>query len=62
MYFFVSFSLLLTVPLGGQMLSTFGTRALAGLYVGIVLAGGVCFLLARQVLYGKRGFDLKAKI
>lgn len=62
MYFFVSFSLLLTVPLGGQMLSTFGTRALASLYVGIVLAGGVCFLLARQILYGKRGFDLKAKI
>ncbi|KAJ0119645.1 transporter MCH4 [Diaporthe amygdali] len=62
MYFFVSFSLLLTVPLGGQMLSTFGTRALAGLYVGIVLAGGVCFLSARQLIYGKRGFGLKAKI
>ncbi|KAL1881274.1 hypothetical protein Daus18300_001126 [Diaporthe australafricana] len=62
MYFFVSFSLLLTVPLGGQMLSTFGTQALAGLYVGIVLAGGVCFLIARQLLHGTRRFDLKAKI
>lgn len=61
MYFFVSFSLLLAVPLGGQMLETLGTRALAGMYVGVVLAGGVCFLAARQLLYGKK-LAIRAKI
>ncbi|ROW01303.1 hypothetical protein VMCG_05981 [Cytospora schulzeri] len=62
MYFFVSFSLLLAVPMGGQMLSTFGTRALAELYVGIVLLGGVCFMIARQLLHGKKGLVIRAKL
>ncbi|KAI1074257.1 riboflavin transporter MCH5 [Whalleya microplaca] len=62
MYFFVSFSLLLASPLGGQMLQTFGTQALACLYVAVVVAGGICFLLARQLLHGKKGFVIKARI
>ncbi|PQE16643.1 major facilitator superfamily transporter protein [Rutstroemia sp. NJR-2017a BBW] len=59
MYFFVSFSLLLASPLGGKMLQTFGTQALAGLYVGLVVVGGVCFLLARQLLYRKKSLALR---
>lgn len=62
MYGFVSFSLLIASPLGGQMLQTFGTRALACLYVGIVVAGGISFFLARQVLTRKQGLVMKAKI
>ncbi|KAK2040903.1 monocarboxylate transporter [Colletotrichum somersetense] len=62
MYFFVSFSLLLATPLGGEMLQTFGTRALACLYMSLVLAGGIAFLLARQMLYGRRGLGIREKI
>ncbi|KAK2015700.1 MFS general substrate transporter [Colletotrichum eremochloae] len=62
MYFFVSFSLLLASPLGGEMLETFGTRALACLYMSVVVAGGIAFLLARQLLYGKRGLGIREKI
>ncbi|KUI53623.1 putative transporter MCH4 [Cytospora mali] len=62
MYFFVSFLILLAVPMGGQMLSSFGTRALAELYVGIVIVGGIAFLIARQLLHGKKGLDIRAKI
>lgn len=66
MYFFVSFALLLASPLGGQLLQSFGTQALAGLYVAVVMAGGLCFLVARQLLYGKlygqRGLKLKGKV
>lgn len=66
MYFFVSFSLLLASPLGGQMLQTFGTQALAGLYVAVVMVGGICFLLARQLLYGKlygkKSFKIKGRV
>ncbi|KUI69371.1 putative transporter MCH4 [Cytospora mali] len=62
MYFFVSFLILLAVPMGGQMLSSFGTRALAELYVGIVIAGGIAFLIARQLLHGKKGLEIRAKI
>jgi hypothetical protein len=58
MYFFVSFSLLLASPLGGKMLQRFGTQALAALYVGLVVVGGVCFLLARQLLYRKKSLAL----
>ncbi|KAM3081030.1 hypothetical protein ACMFMF_002945 [Clarireedia jacksonii] len=59
MYFFVSFSLLLASPLGGKMIQTFGTQALAGLYVGVVVLGGVCFFLARQLLYRKKDLALR---
>ncbi|KAI1495755.1 riboflavin transporter MCH5 [Biscogniauxia marginata] len=62
MYFFVSFALLLASPLGGQMLQTFGTQALACLYVAVVVLGGVCFFLARQLLFGLRSFRLKVII
>ncbi|KAH6654970.1 riboflavin transporter MCH5 [Truncatella angustata] len=66
MYFFVSFTLLLASPLGGQMLQTFGTQALAGLYVAVVMVGGICFLFARQLLYGKmygkKGFKIKGRV
>jgi hypothetical protein len=41
------------------MLQTFGTQALAGLYVGVVVLGGVCFLLARQLLYRKKNLALR---
>jgi hypothetical protein len=62
MYFFASFSLLLASPLGGQMLQTFGPQALACLYVGLVMTGGICFLLARQILHGTTRFVIRAKI
>ncbi|KAJ9137034.1 Major facilitator superfamily transporter protein [Pleurostoma richardsiae] len=61
MYFFVSFSLLMALPLGGQMLETLGTRALAGLYLGVVFLGAICFLAARQFLLGQT-HSVKAKI
>jgi hypothetical protein len=63
MYFFAGFSLLLASPLGGQMLQSFGTQALASLYVGVVMLGGISFFLARQLLSRKSGLPtLKAKI
>ena len=52
MYSVVSFSLLITVPSGGEMLETLGTRALSILYLVIVLVGGVAFLAARILLLG----------
>jgi hypothetical protein len=62
MYFFVSFSLLMASPLGGQMLQTFGTQGLACLYVAMVACGGVCFLFARQLLGGIRSFQVMVKV
>lgn len=62
MYFFVSFSLFVATPLGGQLLETFGTTALAGLYVAVVAVGGIFFFSARQCIYRKHGLKAWAKI
>ncbi|TID04978.1 putative transporter MCH4 [Colletotrichum higginsianum] len=50
MNFIVSFSLLVTVPIGGQMLESMGGTALSGFYLAIVFLGGVCFFAARALL------------
>ncbi|TEA14925.1 Riboflavin transporter MCH5 [Colletotrichum sidae] len=53
MNFLVSFALLITVPIGGQMLETMGGTALSGFYVAIVFLGGVCYFAARSLLVGE---------
>ncbi|GKT54674.1 major facilitator superfamily transporter [Colletotrichum tofieldiae] len=50
MNFFVSFSLLVTVPIGGQMLESMGGTALSGFYLAVLFLGGVCFFAARALL------------
>ncbi|KZL81375.1 mfs monocarboxylate [Colletotrichum incanum] len=50
MNFFVSFSLLVTVPIGGQMLESMGGTALSGFYLAVIFLGGVCFFAARALL------------
>ncbi|KAL0936108.1 MFS monocarboxylate [Colletotrichum truncatum] len=52
MNFVVSFSLLITVPIGGQMLESMGGTALSGFYVAIVFLGGVSYFAARSLLVG----------
>lgn len=61
MNFVISFSLLLTMPIGGQMLESLGSTALSGLYLGVVLMGGLLVLAARSVILGK-WFDCTSKI
>ncbi|OLN88288.1 putative transporter MCH4-like protein 1 [Colletotrichum chlorophyti] len=61
MNFVVSFSLLITVPIGGQMLESMGGTALSGFYLAIVFLGGVCFFAARSLLVG-RWLVLRTKI
>ncbi|CAH0024803.1 unnamed protein product [Clonostachys rhizophaga] len=48
--FTVSFALLITVPIGGQMLQTLGAQALAGLYVGILCIAAAVLYTARSIL------------
>ncbi|TQN63746.1 Aspyridones efflux protein apdF [Colletotrichum shisoi] len=50
MNFVVSFSLLVTAPIGGQMLESMGGTALSGFYLAVVFLGGVCFFAARALL------------
>ncbi|KAI3531279.1 major facilitator superfamily transporter [Colletotrichum paranaense] len=52
MNFVVSFSLLVTVPIGGQMLESMGGTALSGFYLAILFLGGVCYFAARSLLLG----------
>ncbi|KAK1486758.1 riboflavin transporter MCH5 [Colletotrichum tamarilloi] len=52
MNFVISFSLLLTVPIGGQMLQTLGPTALSGLYLAVVFAGGLLVYAGRSVVVG----------
>lgn len=48
--FIVSFALLITIPVGSQMLDAFGVSALGGLYIGMLgLAGGAIWV-ARVLL------------
>ena len=51
--FFVSFSVLLAVPISGLMLDRVGTQALAALFTGVVFLGGVCYVAARALMVGK---------
>ncbi|KAK1978113.1 major facilitator superfamily transporter [Colletotrichum cereale] len=54
MNFFVSFSLLVTVPVGGQILESMGGTALSGFYLVIIFLGGGCFFAARTLLLDGR--------
>ena len=50
MHFVSGFSLLITVPLGGQMLETLGGTAISGLYVGcLALSAGGLFIMRAQL-------------
>ncbi|KAJ3532443.1 hypothetical protein NM208_g8432 [Fusarium decemcellulare] len=51
--FFVSFSVLLAIPLSGLLLDNMGTQALAGLLTAVVFLGGVCYVAARALMVGK---------
>ncbi|KAJ4159670.1 hypothetical protein NW765_013659 [Fusarium oxysporum] len=48
--FTVSFALLITVPIGGQMLQTLGGQALAGLYVGVLCIAAFGIYITRSLL------------
>ncbi|KAM0324412.1 hypothetical protein ACHAQA_008194 [Verticillium albo-atrum] len=61
MNFVVSFAVLITVPIGGQLLETMGSTPLAGLYMAIITLGGVGLFAARALIVGS-WFDLRAKI
>ncbi|KAJ0159433.1 putative transporter MCH4 [Colletotrichum tanaceti] len=50
MNFVASFSLLVTVPIGGQTLESMGGTALSGFYLAIAFLGGVSFFAARALL------------
>ncbi|KAK1676232.1 riboflavin transporter MCH5 [Colletotrichum godetiae] len=52
MNFVISFSLLLTMPIGGQMLESLGSTALSGLYLAVVFAGGTLVYVGRSVVVG----------
>ncbi|KAF6825982.1 MFS monocarboxylate [Colletotrichum musicola] len=52
MNFVVSFSLLITVPIGGQMIESMGGIALSGFYVAMIFLGGVSYFAARSLLVG----------
>ncbi|KAI8230750.1 MFS monocarboxylate [Colletotrichum sp. SAR 10_99] len=52
MNFVVSFSLLITVPIGGQMLESMGGTALSGFYVAVLFLGGVSYFAGRSLLVG----------
>ncbi|KAM0277224.1 hypothetical protein ACHAQH_005945 [Verticillium albo-atrum] len=61
MNFVVSFAVLITVPIGGQLLESMGSTPLAGLYMAIITLGGAGLFAARALLVGS-WFDLRAKI
>ncbi|KAG7149476.1 Riboflavin transporter MCH5 like protein [Verticillium longisporum] len=61
MNFVVSFAVLITVPIGGQLLESMGSTPLAGLYMAIVTLGGAGLFAARALLVGF-WFDMRAKI
>ncbi|KAM5365299.1 hypothetical protein ACJZ2D_011082 [Fusarium nematophilum] len=61
MHFVVSFSQLISVPIGGQMLDSLGVTALAGLYLAMVCLGGVSAFASRSLLLGT-WFTLEAMI
>ncbi|KAL0932437.1 riboflavin transporter MCH5 [Colletotrichum truncatum] len=50
MNFVISFALLLTMPVSGQMLESLGSTALSGLYLGVVFLGGILIFAARSTL------------
>ncbi|KAF4911940.1 Riboflavin transporter MCH5 [Colletotrichum fructicola] len=61
MNFTVSFALLITVPIGGQILESIGGMALAGLYVGVLCMAGGCILASRSLLV-QSWLDYKVRI
>ncbi|KAK1965013.1 major facilitator superfamily transporter [Colletotrichum sublineola] len=54
MNFLVSFSLLVTVPVGGEMLESMGGTALSGFYLAVLFLGGSCFFAARTLMLDGR--------
>ncbi|KAF6808285.1 riboflavin transporter MCH5 [Colletotrichum sojae] len=61
MNFVISFALLLTMPIGGQMLESLGSTALSGLYLAVVFVGGALVYAARSVMLGN-WLDFKTAI
>ncbi|KAF6836700.1 riboflavin transporter MCH5 [Colletotrichum plurivorum] len=61
MNFVISFALLLTMPIGGQMLESLGSTALSGLYLAVVFIGGALVYAARSVMLGN-WLDFKTAI
>ncbi|KAF4838967.1 Aspyridones efflux protein apdF [Colletotrichum tropicale] len=61
MNFVISFSLLLTMPISGQMLDSLGSNALSGLYLVVVFIGGLLVFTARSTLVGS-WFNFVSKI
>lgn len=61
MNFVNSFGLLITVPIGGQMLDSMGGMALSGLYVAVLILGGVSLFAARALILGT-WFGFREKI
>lgn len=59
--FFISFSLLISIPASGTMVERMGTQALSGLLTGILALGLCCLIAARAFLIGE-WFALKTKI
>lgn len=53
MNFFISFALLLAIPVSGIMIENMGAQALAGLLIAIIFLGGGCFFAARALLIGE---------
>lgn len=61
MNFVISFSLLLTMPISGQMLDSLGSTALSGLHLVVVFIGGLLVFTARSTLVGS-WFNFASKI
>ncbi|KAE8383452.1 major facilitator superfamily domain-containing protein [Aspergillus bertholletiae] len=59
--FIVSFSVLLSIPLGGIMLDSLGVQALAGLLGAVMFTGGICVGIARGKIAGNL-FSIKLKV
>ncbi|KAM0545453.1 hypothetical protein ACHAO7_008216 [Fusarium culmorum] len=59
--FFISFSLLVSIPASGTMVERMGTQALSGLLTGILALGLGCLVAARAFLIGE-WFAIKTKI
>ncbi|KAH6970262.1 major facilitator superfamily domain-containing protein [Fusarium avenaceum] len=59
--FFISFSLLVSIPASGSMAQKMGTQALSGLLTGILALALCCLIAARAFLIGE-WFAIKTKI
>lgn len=58
--FSVSFAVLLCVPVSGLMLDNVGARPLAGFFTGVVLLGGIFYVVSRSLVAGSwHSFKMK---